>query len=225
MPLPHDLLLVHGDAAHGGLSTGVVLAAVGLGAFHGLNPGMGWLFALSYGLQQKSRKAIGRAIVPIAVGHELSVLPVAVAISVFATQVTRVVAVTVLAVVLIGFGIYLLLRKRHFRWVGMRLTPLQLGWWSFLMSTATGAGLMLAPLLVGSADDGHALVGQALDAGLGSAVLLAVVHGAAMLIVAASVALLVYQIFGLRILRTAWINLDRIWAIAFLLAGVLIWLI
>ena len=225
MPLTLDALLAHGDVPHGGLSAGVLLAAIGLGAFHGLNPGMGWLFALSYGLQQKSRTAITRAMVPIAIGHELSVLPFAVAISMFAAQVTRAVAVTVLAVVLIGFGIFLLLRKRHFRWVGMRLTPLQLGWWSFLMSTATGAGLMLAPLLVGNADDGHAMVGQALDAGIGSAVLLAVVHGMAMLVVAGAVALLVYQIFGLRILRTAWINLDRIWAIAFILAGVLIWFI
>jgi hypothetical protein len=225
VPLAHEVLLAHGDVPHGGLSTGVFLAAVGLGAFHGLNPGMGWLFALSYGLQQKNRRAIGRAIVPIAIGHELSVLPIAVAIGVFAVQVTRAVAVTVLAVVLIGFGIYLLLRKRHFRWVGMRLTPLQLGWWSFLMSTASGAGLMLAPLLVGNADDGHAMVGQALDAGIGSAVFLAISHGVAMMVVAWAVALLVYQTFGLRILRTAWINLDRIWAIAFILAGVLIWFV
>lgn len=219
----NSMLLAHSLDHPAAISTGVLIAAIGLGAFHGLNPGMGWLFATSFGLQEKSRWAIVRSMLPIAVGHELSVLPIAVAISVFASQVVRAVAVTVLAVVLVGFGAYLLLRKRHFKWVGMRLSAWQLAWWSFLMSTATGAGLMLAPVLTGAGISRTDLVESALSDSIGTAVLAGLVHGLAMLIVATCVALAVYSVFGLRILRSAWINLDRIWALAFIGAGVFVW--
>ncbi len=202
----------------------MLAASAGLGAFHGINPGMGWLFAVSYGLQEKSWRAIPRSMVPIAIGHELSVLPMAVVITLFASQVDRAVASTILAVVLVAFGGFLLLRKRHFRWVGMRLTPLQLAWWSFLMSTATGAGLMLAPVLVGGGgQDGSMALETALGSQLWVAVVVALVHAAAMFVTATAVALLVYRVLGLAILRTAWINLDRIWALAFVGAGVFVW--
>lgn len=223
LPAHAQLLLAHGELPTGGTHTGVLLAAIGLGAFHGLNPGMGWLFATSFGLQERDRGAIVRSMLPIAVGHELSVLPIAVATAVFASSATRAVVVTVLAVLLVGFGAYLLLRRRHFRWVGMRLSARQLAWWSFLMSTATGAGLMLAPFIAGSAG-GNDVLEHALSGSIWTAVLAAVVHGLAMLVVATTVALAVYSIFGLRILRTAWVNMDRIWAIAFIGAGVFVWL-
>lgn len=217
-----NALLAHGVEAPPVVSTGVLVAAIGLGAFHGLNPGMGWLFATSFGLQEKSRWAIVRSMLPIAAGHELSVLPIALAISVFASQVARAVAVSALAVLLVSFGVYLLLRRRHFKWVGMRLSAWQLAWWSFLMSTATGAGLMLAPVLTGSAGRTE-LVESALSDSIGTAVLAGLVHGLSMLIVATCVALAVYSVFGLRILRSAWINLDRIWALAFIGAGIFVW--
>lgn len=202
----------------------MLAASAGLGAFHGINPGMGWLFAVSYGLQEKSWRAIPRSMVPIAIGHELSVLPMAVVITLFASQVDRAVASTILAVVLVAFGVFLLLRKRHFRWVGMRLTPLQLAWWSFLMSMATGAGLMLAPVLVGGGgQDGSMALQTALGSQLWVAAVVALVHAAAMFVTATAVALLVYRVLGLAILRTAWINLDRIWALAFVGAGVFVW--
>lgn len=202
----------------------MLAASAGLGAFHGINPGMGWLFAVSYGLQEKSWRAIPRSMVPIAIGHELSVLPMAVVITLFASQVDRAVASTILAVVLVAFGVFLLLRKRHFRWVGMRLTPLQLAWWSFLMSTATGAGLMLTPVLVGGGgQDGSMALQTALGSQLWVAAVVALVHAAAMFVTATAVALLVYRVLGLAILRTAWINLDRIWALAFVGAGVFVW--
>ena len=193
-----------------------------LGAFHGLNPGMGWLFAVSFGLQERDRGALLRALPPIAVGHELAVAPVAVAVAVFSSAVTRAVVVGVLAVVLTGFGLYLLLRTRHFTWVGMRLSRWELAWWSFLMSTVTGAGLMLTPVLMSSAPSSGTLE-QALAGPIQLALAAAVVHGLVMLGTSAVIAVAVYEVVGLRILRSAWINLDRVWAGAFLVAGAFVW--
>lgn len=215
------MLLTHAGHAGGGgaVDVAALLAALGLGLFHGVNPGMGWLFALSFGLQEKSSRAILRSLAFIVLGHEASVLPTAVAMSLFAGQVSRGVAVGVFAVALLGFGAYLLLRKRHFRWVGMRLSPWQLAWWSFLMSTLTGAGLMLAPVLLHTSSGHEQAVGGALEAGLLPAVVVAVVHALGMALAAATVALLVYRTVGVRILQTHWVNLDRVWAIAFVVAG------
>jgi hypothetical protein len=214
-------LLAHGGELHG-LSGGAWLAVVLLGAFHGLNPGMGWLFAVSFGLQEKDRGALLRALPPIAVGHELAVAPVAVAVTVFSSTVTRAVVVGVLAVALTAFGLYLLLRTRHFTWVGMRLSRWELAWWSFLMSTVTGAGLMLSPVLVSAAPSTSTLE-EALAGPAELALLAALVHGLAMLATSAVVAVVVYEVVGLRILRSAWLNLDRVWAGAFLGAGVFVW--
>lgn len=215
-------LLAHGGELHDGLSGAAWLAVVLLGAFHGLNPGMGWLFAVSFGLQERDRGALLRALPPIAVGHELAVAPVAVAVAVFSSAVTRAVVVGVLAAVLTGFGLYLLLRTRHFSWVGMRLSRWELAWWSFLMSTVTGAGLMLTPVLL-SAAPSTGPVEIALDGPVELALAAALVHGLAMLITSAVIAVLVYDVVGLRILRSAWLNLDRVWAGAFLLAGGFVW--
>ena len=215
-------VLAHGGELHPGLSGGAWLAVVLLGAFHGLNPGMGWLFAVSFGLQEKDRGALLRALPPIAVGHELAVAPVAVAVAVFSSAATRALVVGVLAAALTGFGLYLLLRTRHFTWVGMRLSRWELAWWSFLMSTVTGAGLMLSPVLL-SATPSASTLEEALAGPVVSALAAALVHGLAMLVTSAVVAVVVYEVVGLRILRSAWVNLDRLWAGAFLLAGAFVW--
>ena len=210
-------------AATAGLPGPALAAVLLLGVFHGLNPGMGWLFAVSYGLQERRRSALLGALPPIAAGHEAAVLPVAVALALFAGAVPRTVAVAVLAVGLPAFGAYLLLRRRHFRWVGMRLSRWELAWWSFLMSTVTGAGLMLAPVLVGAAPR-HPELEAALAAPVLLAVTAAVVHGLAVLATSTVVALVVYEVVGLRILRSGWVNLDRLWAGSFVAAGGLVWL-
>ena len=44
-----------------------------LGAYHGINPGMGWLFAVALGMQEQKGSAVARALVPIALGHALSI--------------------------------------------------------------------------------------------------------------------------------------------------------
>jgi hypothetical protein len=200
------------------------LALVLLGAYHGINPGMGWLFAVALGLQEKSRKAVLRALLPIALGHAASIaLVVAIVGGVEAFAPPRALR-TGGAVALIAFGLFKLAKPRlHPRWVGMRIGAGELAVWSFLMATAHGAGLMLFPVLIAlpaSAHAGHAGHMQHVAGGTiardGAAVL---VHTAAMLLVMAAVALVVYEKLGLAILRKAWINLDLVWAVAIIAAG------
>ena len=218
------MILAHGGEAVLRLDPQVVVTVVLLGCFHGLNPGMGWLFAVSYGLQEKSRTAVLKALIPIGIGHELSVAMTAVAIVLFSSSVSQAIAVGVSGLVMMGFGAWLFFRKRHFRWVGMRLRPYQLAWWSFLMSTVTGAGLMLAPVLVGGRPlPADALLREALGGEVLVALLAAVLHAAAMVATAAVVAVLVYEVLGLRVLTRVWVNLDKLWAVAFVLAGALVW--
>ncbi|MEN3309383.1 MAG: hypothetical protein V7603_5585 [Micromonosporaceae bacterium] len=203
----------------------VVLA--GLGAFHGLNPGMGWLFAVATGLQERSRAALLRALGPIAAGHALSVLIVAGLVSVFRSLVTTRVVAIVGGLLLVGFGLWRVLARRHLGQGGMRLSAAQLMSWSFLMSSIHGAGLMLIPvLLAGPAPGGehHQMAGmRSADAGaaLWNGLAATAVHTVAMVTVAGTIAVLVYEALGLRVLRSAWLNLDRVWAFALIGSGVL----
>jgi hypothetical protein len=205
-------------------SAGAPWVALGvLGAFHGVNPAMGWLFAVALGLQERRRRALLRALLPIALGHEASVACAALAVSVLriaAFDLVRALG----AALLIAFGLYKLLRPRsHPRWVGMRVTLPELALWSFLMSSAHGAGLMLLPVLLGlpgpagAQDLADLTLAQAGTLHAAGAV---VVHTGAMLAVMAAVALLVYERLGVGVLRRAWINLDRLWASAVVVAGV-----
>ncbi|MET8086640.1 hypothetical protein [Micromonospora sp. NPDC005237] len=200
------------------LATLATLAA--LGAFHGLNPAMGWLFAVARGLQERSRAALLRALPPIAAGHLASVAIVAALV----TATRSVTASTALAVVggvlLVGFGLWRLLSERHFRWAGMRLSAAQLAGWSFLMSSAHGAGLMLLPVLVAEpVPGGHSGHLAAAPVGALPGLAAAGVHTVAMLGTALVVAVLVYQVLGVGVLRRAWFNVDRLWAGVLVAAG------
>ncbi|TMR06671.1 hypothetical protein ETD83_03620 [Actinomadura soli] len=206
------------------MTDGSLAALVALGAFHGVNPAMGWLFAVARGFQERSRSLVLQSLPAIAAGHAASVGAVAILIAL-----TRsVVATQALAIgggaVLVGFGLWRLLSRRHFRWVGMRISLPQLAGWSFLMSSAHGAGLMLLPVLTssGTAPAGH---DHGLAASSGSAVSTGVfvtaVHTLSMFAVAGAIALVVYEIVGLTVLRRAWFNLDRLWAAALITAGTL----
>jgi hypothetical protein len=206
------------------------LALALVGVYHGLNPAMGWLFAVALGLQERRLAAVLKALIPVAVGHELSI-----ALAVLVVGMAEVVAARDLlrasgALVLLGFGIFKLLKPRsHPRWVGMRVSGTDLVLWSFLMSSAHGAGLMLFPLLLGLPAPAHAegLTGHVLVADdLASASFLqgvaaVFVHTLAMLAAMAVVAVLVYLRFGVMVLRKTWVNLDALWAAALVLAGVL----
>jgi hypothetical protein len=198
------------------------LTLAGLGVYHGVNPAMGWLFAVSRGMQERSRRAVLRSLVPIAIGHEASIALVAALVLGLSTttdpQALRIGA----AAALVAFGIFRFVKPRaHFRWTSMRVTDRELGVWSFLMSTAHGAGLMVAPVILGlqasshSHDDMAMLSGGPIDiAAVGIAV-----HVLAMLVVMGAIAFFVYERVGLQILRRAWLNTDQVWAGAFVLAG------
>ena len=122
----------------------------GLGAYHGLNPGMGWLFAVSRGMQERSRRAVLRSLVPIAVGHEASIALVAVLVIGLSTTADPMALRIGAAATLVAFGVFRFVKPRaHFRWTTMRVSDRELGIWSFLMSSAHGAGLMVAPVLLG----------------------------------------------------------------------------
>ncbi|MFI5924826.1 hypothetical protein ACIA3K_02475 [Micromonospora sp. NPDC051543] len=200
------------------VATWATLAA--LGAFHGLNPAMGWLFAVARGLQERSRSALLRALPPIAAGHLASVAIVAALV----TSTRSVTASTALAVVggvlLVGFGLWRLLSERHFRWAGMRLSAAQLAGWSFLMSSAHGAGLMLLPVLVAEPPaGGHSGHLAAAPVGALPGLAAAGVHTVAMFGTALVVAVLVYEVLGVGVLRKAWFNVDRLWAGVLVAAG------
>jgi hypothetical protein len=205
------------------MKDGSLIALVALGAFHGLNPGMGWLFAVARGLQERSRALVLQSLPAIAAGHAASVFVVAAIVTLTGSVLTSRVVSIGGGVVLVGFGLWRLLSSRHFRWVGMRLSLWQLAGWSFLMSSAHGAGLMLLPVLThGSVPVSHAH-SHGMTAGAGDAVSAAIfvtiVHTLAMLTVAGVIAVLVYEVVGLTILRRAWFNLDRLWAAALIAAG------
>jgi hypothetical protein len=197
---------------------------IGLGAFHGINPGMGWLFAVALGMQERRRGAVVRAIVPLGVGHALAVagaLGVALAIG-------AVIPLSWLrwpsAGVLISLGVVRLFRHRHTRRAGMRVSMSGLGVWSFLMATAHGAGLMVVPVFVGmslASESGHAHHMPAASAGVGIALLATGAHAMGYLVVTALIAVLVFEKLGVGILRRAWINLDVIWAAALMATGTL----
>ncbi len=205
------------------------LVMAGLGAYHGLNPAMGWLFAVSLGMQDRDRRSVTRALMPIAVGHELSIALVAALVIGLGVLTDSTVLHIAAAVVLIAFGIFRFAKPRaHFRWVKGRVNRKELTVWSFLMSTAHGAGLMVAPVLIGtgaaeaSAGETHSHAVEEMGLGTLSVpeTLLAVsLHVGAMLLVMGVVALLVYDKLGVRILRKAWINSDHLWAASFIAAG------
>ena len=198
------------------------LALVGLGAFHGLNPAMGWLFAVALGLHQQDLRVVWLSVVPIALGHALSVVVLAAAFFwaglVIDARIVRIGA----GLVLIGWALYhWRYGHRHRVRFGMQTGLLGLGVWSFLMATAHGAGLMLWPVLMplciaaASEPDGAGPLVTAII-GIG-------VHTLAMLVTTTVVAVAVYEWVGLEILRRAWINVDLVWTFALVGAGV--WLL
>ena len=199
-----------------------------LGAYHGLNPAMGWLFAVGLGLQDRDRRSVLRALPPIAIGHELAVALVAALVVVLGVLADPRPLHLGAAAALIGFGVFRFVKPRaHPRWTTMRVNRRELTWWSFLMSSAHGAGLMVAPVLLGQggAEQAHAHGAQAHDGpeatmNVAEAMVAVSVHVGAMLAVMAVVALVVFEKLGLRFLRKAWINSDQMWATAFLVAGV-----
>lgn len=216
----------------GTIGDGPWLAVALLGAYHGINPSMGWLFAVALGLQRRSRRVVATSLVPIAIGHEVSLLATTAAGAGLGALIDPGWLRPAAAVLVIAFGAFKFLRPRlHPRWVGYRVTHLDLGWWSFLMATAHGAGLMLLPVLAGwpeaPAAHGHAapwaLLGIDDAAPLLSVAargLLAVtLHTGTMVLAMSAVAVVVYERLGVQVLRRAWVNFDQVWAVAMVATG------
>ncbi len=190
------------------------LALAGLGAFHGLNPAMGWLFAVALGLQRQSMRAVLWSLPPIALGHALSIALVVIVVALLQVLIDFDLLQWGAALVLIGFGVSRLVARHRGRG-GMQVGFGELALWSFLMATAHGAGLMIVPVLLHlPVHAGHAahLQPDMSAAAVG-------LHTAAMLAVAGVVAVVVYRWVGLAFLRRGWINVDLIWAIALIAAG------
>jgi hypothetical protein len=202
-----------------------------LGAYHGLDPSMGWLFAVALGLQERSRAKLVESLFPIALGHLISVGLVVALIAGAEGLVAWRWLQPAGAAILILFGIFRLAKPRaHPRWVAMRVTMPELALWSFLMASAHGAGLMLFPILLGMPGPAamhhhHGLAVTLSHPTLLQGIAVTLVHTGAMLLVMGTVAILVYEWVGLAILRSAWINLDTLWAGALIAAGLLALLI
>lgn len=126
-----------------------------LGAFHGLHPGMGWLLAVSRGLQEGGRREVLRSLPAIALGHAASVGVAAVAITLTGSATASVLFPVAGGAVIVLVGLVMLLSRRHFHWREVRLSLWQLTAWAFLMSSAHGAGLMLMPVLAGRLGQVH----------------------------------------------------------------------
>ena len=198
-----------------------------LGAYHGINPGMGWLFAVALGMQQGSARGVWRALPPIALGHGLAV-GVVLAIAAAAQLVVPLATLKiVVASILIAFGLYRLKRHRHPVYGGMQVGFRDLTIWSFLMASAHGAGLMVLPLVMGTSVDlhaasaGHSHVATTGAAGWPLSFALGV-HTFTYLAVTALIAWIIYSRVGLAILRTAWFNLDWLWACVLVVTGAIV---
>jgi hypothetical protein len=192
-----------------------------LGAFHGVNPGMGWLFAVALGMQERRRSAVWRAMLPLAFGHGLAIAA-AVATAVLIGAVVPLRAIQwVVSIVLVALGISRLFRHGHPRWVGMQVGMRDLTVWSFLMASAHGAGLMVLPLVLAAAAGPHHAhhLHSAAAPGTLSGVSATVVHSVGYLAVSAGVAVVVFEKVGVGLLRKAWFNLDLVWAVALVVTG------
>jgi hypothetical protein len=207
------------------------MAVFGLGMFHGINPAMGWLFAVALGLQDQKRAAVLRALPPMVVGHALSVGIIIAVILVARVSLPPRTLKIAAAAILFAFGLYRLLRARHPNWVGMRVGFGDLTLWSFVMASAHGAGLMLVPFFLQSPaageahhHDAHQMHAWAFANFSAPSLLIAavVVHTLGYLLTTTVVAIVIYEKLGIAILRRAWFNIDLVWMLALMITGVFI---
>jgi len=205
---------------------GLWLAVVASGLYHGVNPGMGWPLAVSAGLMERSSRALVAALWPLTAGHLLAmfvvILPFALLVALIEWQQQIQIGASFLV---IGFGIFRFVNRRHPRLLA-RIRPTQLGLWSFAVAIAHGAGLMLVPIYIGlcrgaDLDTAHEAAGALINANLGMAVLVSVVHSVAMIAAGGSLAWLVYRYLGLKFVSRSWFNLDATWAFSLISVGAL----
>jgi hypothetical protein len=206
--------------------SGLWLAVLASGLYHGLNPAMGWPLAVSAGMMEKSPRALVAALWALAGGHLLAMLLMILPFSLLVTLVYWQRQIRIGASLLvIGFGALRLVHRRHPR-VLVRIKPTQLGLWSFAVAIAHGAGLMLAPIYLGlcqadGLDRGHQAASTLMSASLRMALLVSIIHTGAMIAAGGLIAWLVYRFLGLKFVARSWFNLDATWAITLILVGAL----
>ncbi len=201
-----------------------------LGAYHGINPGMGWLFAVARGMQERSRKAVWSALGPIAAGHGIAIGAVVLVVGLVQTVLPMHAIKIGVALILFAFGLYLAIRHRHPHWGGMQIGPWGLTWWSFLMASAHGAGLMVLPVLFGMSTvqaagehSAHAHHAHMMSQGAMWTNFAGVaIHTVGYLLITGIIAWLVYEKLGLALLRKSWLNLDIIWTFALMATGIFV---
>jgi hypothetical protein len=197
------------------------VALVALGLYHGVNPAMGWLFAVALGLHRKSQRIVLLSLVPIALGHAVSVAVVLAAVLIIGLVVDRAILNQLAGGVLIAWALWhALYGHRRRPVVGMQTGLLGLALWSFLMATAHGAGLMLVPALLPLCSSSVAASPLMSQAAIPIAVAALALHTAAMLATIAVISLAVYNWIGVGFLRRGWINLDLVWIAALLTCGI-----
>lgn len=202
------------------------LVLVGLGIYHGINPAMGWLFAVALGMHRQSRRVVLLSLLPIAVGHAVAIAVVVAAFLILGMAIDQERMRIAAATVLIAWAIYhSLYGHRHRVRVGIQTGFMGLTLWSFLMATGHGAGLMLIPTLVPLGLGMTTALEPATGGSLPIALAAIAVHMSAMLLVMGLIAVIVYQWVGLGFLRRGWINLDLIWTSALVATAVLLFVI
>jgi hypothetical protein len=206
--------------------TGLWLAVVVSGLYHGVNPAMGWPLAVSSGLMERRARALLDALLYLAAGHVFAMFVVMVPFALLAIVLAWQREIQIGASVLVvGFGVFLLIWRRHPR-VLARIPPSRLALWSFAIAIAHGAGLMLVPIYLGlcrsfDMDRGHQAARALIGANLGMALLVSSIHATAMIVVGGLLAWLVYRYLGLKFVSRSWFNLDAIWASSLILVGML----
>ena len=204
-----------------------------LGATHGINPGMGWLFAVALGMQRQDRGAVWRALLPLAAGHLAAIAVVAVVVGVAGLAISLGWLKWIVAGVLLTLGVWKLVRTSHPRYGGMSVGRREIAVWSFLMASAHGAGLMVVPFLMrvvrpasiaGGDHAGHmahsAELASVIPPAPAAGLAVALIHTAGYLLVTGLIAVVVYERLGLRLLGRAWFNVDRLWAGALIVTAV-----
>jgi hypothetical protein len=209
---------------HAEMSSTALWLMLLLGAYHGVNPGMGWLFAVALGMQEQKGSAVAKSLVPIALGHALAIGSVVMVAALLGTALPLLSIRYGVASLLVGLGIFSLVRHWHPRWVRMRVGFRDLTAWSFLMASAHGAGLMVIPVLLGSSTveaqahmAGHSHMSSTASPLAG--MLATGVHTAGYLAVTGLVAWAFYRKLGLALLRKTWFNFNLVWGVALVVTG------
>ena len=198
------------------------LTLVGLGMYHGVNPAMGWLFAVALGLHRRRRSVVVQSLIPIAIGHLLSIAAVAEAVWVLGVVIDRPQLVMVAGCGLILWALYhLAFGSRHRARIGMQAGLAGLMAWSFLMASGHGAGLMLSPALIPLCFSGSEVSGMTIAGAMIPTLAAVGVHTVVMVSVSGIIALLVYDWIGVGFLRHGWINFDWLWTGALVVTGMI----